>query len=55
MFKPFRERELVRVLSLLGPKVWIYFFAAPDQCCRTWVFFQYGFGLHPNGCHGCRC
>ena len=28
MFKSFRESELFRVLSLLGPKVWIYFFAA---------------------------
>lgn len=28
MFKSFRERELVHVLSLLGPKVWIYLFTA---------------------------
>ncbi len=27
MSKPFRERGLVRVLSLLGPKIWIYFVA----------------------------
>ncbi len=25
MSKPFRERELFRVLSLLGPRIWIYF------------------------------
>ena len=28
MSKPFRERELVRILSLLGPRIWIYFVAA---------------------------
>ncbi len=28
MSKPFRERELVRSLSLLGPRIWIYFGAA---------------------------
>lgn len=27
MSKPFRERELVRILSLLGPRIWIYFVA----------------------------
>lgn len=27
MTKPFRDRDLVRVLSLLGPTVWIYFIA----------------------------
>ena len=27
MAKPFRERELVRILSLLGPRIWIYFLA----------------------------
>ncbi len=28
MSKPFRERNLVRVLSLLGPKLWLYFVVA---------------------------
>jgi ATP-binding cassette subfamily B protein len=28
MAKSFRERELVRTLSLLGPRIWIYFIAA---------------------------
>jgi ABC-type multidrug transport system fused ATPase/permease subunit len=28
MTKPFRERELVRLLDLLGPKIWIYLIAA---------------------------
>jgi len=27
MSKPFRERELFRILSLLGPRIWIYFIA----------------------------
>lgn len=27
MSKSFRERELVRILSLLGPRIWIYFIA----------------------------
>ena len=28
MSKPFRERDFVRVLSLLGPKLWLYFIVA---------------------------